>query len=115
MFFNKQIVNVQRTSPTACLEVDATTPSSLSYYIVDPTSQYTISALEYKLDKLSGRDTTNVIPWTSVDISGVTGDTYNIEISLTGVTSKDQLRLTLRTTDTDSVEFFYEDNEVEAI
>lgn len=113
MFFNSKQITVQRVSPTAFLEAGIST--TLDYYIIDPGQQFVVTTLEYKLDKLSGRDSTEILPWTTVDIIGVTDDIYSIGITASNITPSDTLSLTLKITDADGIEAFYKDNEVVAI
>lgn len=112
-FFNTKQVSFQRVSPTAYLEIGVET--TLSYYIVDPGCSIDLLSVEYKIDKLSGRDSTNVIAWTALDLTGVTDDIYNIDVTLNNVTTSDTLSLLIRTRDVDGVEAFYKDTEVTAI
>jgi len=114
MFFNTQIVEFQCVSPTAYLDV-TNSSNELQYYIASPVTPITIATLEFKLDTLTGRDTTNTIPWMTVDISGTTDDIYTITVDGTGLDPKATLRLTLRVTDDTGTAILYTDNEVTAI
>lgn len=112
-FFNTKNVVIQRVSPTAYLEIDVET--SLLYYIIDPGEQLSVSSVEYKIDKLTGRDTSNVIPWTTVVIVGITDDVYQIDTTISDVLVSDDLQLTIKVTDTDGIEYYHKDNEVSPI
>ena len=113
MFFNTKHISLQRISPSPYLEIGVET--SLVYYIIDPVQAINLASIEYKIDKLSGRDTTVVQAWTTLDITGVTDDTYTFDITLTGVAVNDNLRLLLRCTDSDGIESYHEDTEVTPI
>ena len=112
MFFNATQITLLRVSPTALLELDVAT--TLAYYIIDPGNPLTIASLEYKVDKLSGRSTTQVTPWTTIDVVGVTDDTYTMEVTLPSATvsSTDSVLLTLKVVDDGGQEFYYKDSEV---
>ena len=91
MFFNTKQIVFQRVSSSAYLEVDAET--TLSYYIIDAGVEINLASVEYKLDKLSGRSTTQLIDWTALDISGVTDDIYDFPITVTGSVPTDNLTI----------------------
>lgn len=112
-FFNTKHISLQRISPTPYLEIDRET--TLVYYIIDPVQAINLASIEYKIDKVSGRDTTEVQGWTVLDITGITDDTYELDITVTGVTINDSLRLLIRCTDVDGIESFHEDTEVTPI
>ena len=113
MFFNVKQLVFQRINSSAYLEVDVET--HLYYYIVATGAPVNVDTVDYKVEKASGRDTITVVDWTSVDISSVTDDTYDLPITVSGVTKTDPLTLTIKVKDTDGAYTFYKDNEVEAI
>ena len=115
MFFNTKQLSVQRVSPSAFLEIGVET--SIAYYIIDPGLPLVVNSLEYKVDTQSGRDATNVIPWTIKDVSGVTDDTYQFDILLpiADTTLSSVLKLSIKVTDVDGMEYYYIDTEVSPI
>jgi len=112
MFFNIKQLALQRVSPSSYLEIGVAT--SLSYYLVDPALPLSLASLEYKIDKLSGRDATNLIPWTTISIDGVTDDTYTFDVTLSGdaVNTSDTIVIVFKATDTDDMEYYIKDTEV---
>ena len=75
-----------------------------------------MSSLEYKLDMLKGRDATSIIGWTNVDIKAVVDSIYSFPITLDDtISSTSQLKLTIKVTESDGSETFYEDSEVKAV
>ena len=112
-FFNTKQVETLRISPTQYLEIGIET--SLLYYIIDPGEPLDIASIEYKIDKLTGRDTENIIPWTSVVIAGVTDSVYQMGVTLTSIEPADNIQLTLKVTDADGIEYYHIDTEVTPI
>ena len=113
MFINTKQMDFVRVSPEAILELE--TPTPLSYYIVDPIGISTIASIEYKIDKKSGRDNTSLVPWTSVVISEITDDIYELIATVSGVIGSDTIHLVMRVTDTDGTEMYHTDSEVSVI
>jgi len=109
MFFNYTQPVFRRLVDNAYLESGVS--SALSYYVVGSTTDLQVASIEFKLEKQSGRDTTTLVAWTSVDISTATGGVYSIPVTATG-SSTDSLLLTLRVTLDTGSEFFLTDNEV---
>ena len=114
-FFNTKLFTLQRVSPSLYLEIDVAT--TIAYYIIDQGQPINLSSVEYKIDKLSGRDTTSVIPWTVINIVGVTDDIYEFDVTLpsTSVIASDNLSLIIKCTDADGEEFYHKDTEVSPI
>jgi len=114
-FFNTKQIALQRVSPSSYLEIDVET--SISYYIIDPGNAIDLTSVEYKIDKLSGRATTNVIAWTVLNITGITDDIYQLDLTLpsASVSTSDSIQLVIKATDADGMEYYHKDTEVTPI
>jgi len=86
----------------------------MSYYITDPVNQLVINTLEYKIDKMSGRDTTVLVPWTAIDTVGVTDDMYAFDVTI-DANPTDNIQITIKVTDDENVEYYHKDSEVSVI
>ena len=114
MLYNLEHIALYRVSPTAYLEIGATT--TLMYYIIDELGVLDVSSIEFKLDVIKGRDSTGIVGWTSVATTTASDSTYNFDITLPStIKGTDQLLLTIKVTDANGTEVFLEESEVRAI
>jgi len=113
MFFDTRNFQFIRHNRTAKLEVGAST--SLLYSLYNPATTATVDTVQFKLDKQSGRSKSSVIGWTDATALGTPMYQLDLDVPADSIKDTDNLLLTIKITETDGLESFLEDSEVQAV
>ena len=106
-FFNSKNVVVKLISPTQVLQLD--TPTTLSFYIVEPLQEVLLNTVAYRVMKQSGRDLVELQAWSSdlpVQRDGVF--TLDTTIVTNTVATTDKLVYEFKVIDVDGIESFHQ-------
>lgn len=109
---NKKVI-IKNVGASNTLEVGTST--TLSFYILERIQETTLSVVDYRVDKISGRTTTAITAWTNLSLVGVTNDIYSFDYTLSGVVAADKIKFTFRVLDEDGLESFVELNDFEIL
>jgi len=98
----KNIV-VRSLNETVALQLDAET--TLSFTVYERVQSTPLASIDIQLEKVSGRNSAILQSWTSIDMTP-TDDIYSIGITITGVTSADNIKARFKIVDEDGLEYF---------
>ena len=100
---SERLLLISSINPQA-LQLDIET--TLSFYIKEFINNTELSTIDYKVDKIDGRNTTNISPWTSVDMTTSNNDVYSFQYTLSNITASDSISFTFKVVDIDGLEYF---------
>lgn len=107
---NRKVVAISVASKPS-LQINATT--TLSYYIIERIQETPLASIDYQLEKVAGRSTEVLQPWTSLDNPSTTADNiFTFDITLIDITATDKVQLRFRVEDEDGIEYFVSDNDI---
>jgi hypothetical protein len=104
-FFETEKLLVVESSLTPTY-LQAESPTTLSFYIKEAISETVLSEVLYQVEKVSGRSTEVITPWTQLDVLGITNNLYTFDYTLTGVTPNSDILLKFKVVDEDGIEYF---------
>ena len=112
MAANKSVI-VKSVTQNLVAELDIAT--TFSFHIYERNQNSPLTAIDYRITKVSGRTVTVLQAWTGVSLIGVDDDVYTFDVTVTAVTAADNLTFEFKVIDTDGVESFREISDVNVI
>jgi len=106
-------VIVKSITSTNYVQLDV--PTTLSFYIFERAQNTVITSIEYQVEKVNGRSTVVLTPWTIVSMAGVDNHIYTFDYTITGVTPIDKINIIFKVIDIDGQEFFVNINNIDII
>ena len=103
MSSSKRVI-VKSVSDNRHVQIDNAT--TLSFYIAERVQNTTITSIDYQVEKITGRSSEVLTPWTSVSMVDVSNDLYEFDYTVVSVTDTDKLKFRFKIIDVDGLESF---------
>jgi len=109
---SKRVV-VKNIAANNYVQID--TATTLSFYILERAQETAVTSVEYQVEKIAGRTSEVITPWTNISLVDVDNDIYNFDYTVTGVTPSDKLLFRFKVIDVDGQEHFVNVNDITII